>query len=175
MRSGLIAEFTSVEETVDAARALRSLGYEKLEAYTPFPVPELMEPLGLTRTWIPFFVLGAGATGGLLAYLVIWWTTAVDYPLDVGGRPLSSLPADVPIVFETTVLFAALTAFALVLVFSRMPRLHDPIMDVEGFERTSLDRFWLGIDDVESVFNRELPERLRAMGAVALRTVGGEP
>jgi hypothetical protein len=175
VRSGMIAEFTSVEETVGAARSLRALGYDRLEAYTPFPVPELMAPLGIARTSIPIFVFIGGVTGALGALAIMWWTNAVDYPLNVGGRPLSSLPADVPIVFETAVLFAAIAAFALVFVLSGLPKLHDPIMDVEGFERTSLDRFWIGIDDVESAFNAELPARLTAMGAVALHVVGGDP
>jgi hypothetical protein len=175
MRSGLVAEFTTPGAAIGAARGLRALGYHKLEAYTPFPVPELIEPLGVARTPIPRFVFGAGVAGALFALAVIWWTNAIDYPLDVGGRPLSSWPADVPIVFETTVLFAAITGFALVFLLSGLPRLYDPIMTVEGFERTSLDRFWIAIDDPASADDAELSGRLTALGAVALRIVREGP
>jgi Protein of unknown function (DUF3341) len=179
VRSGLVAEFTTVEEAVGAARGLRALGYHQLRAYTPFPVPELAEPLGIPRTPIPRFVLGAGIAGGLLALLVVWWTNAIDFPLDVGGRPLSSWPSDVPIVFETTILFAAGTAFALVFLLSGLPRLYDPIMSVEGFERTSLDRFWIAVDDgdgpARSALDVDLAARLGALGAVAIRVVRAEP
>ena len=175
MRSGLVAEFASADDAVTAARLLRALGYEKLEAYTPFGVPELEAPLGITRTVIPWLVLGGALGGAVVAVLVTWWTNSVDYPVAVGGRPLWSFPAHVPIVFETMVLFAAGAAFVLALALSGMPRLHAPIMEVPGFERTSLDRFWIAIDDVESVYNAELPARLTAMGAIALHVVGGEP
>jgi hypothetical protein len=179
VRSGLVAEFTTVEEAVAAARGLRALGYRELRGYTPFPVRELEEPLGIPRSSIPRFVLAAGVAGGLLALLVVWWTNAIDSPLDVGGRPLSSWPADVPIVFETTILFAACTAFALVFLLSGLPRLHDPIMGVDGFERTSLDRFWIAIDEGDgpgkSAPDVDLTARLEAMGATAIRVVKGEP
>jgi hypothetical protein len=147
MREVLVAELDSPEGVVAAARRVRALGYSRVEAYTPFPIPELDDALAIRRTRIPILVLLAGFTGAGLALLIQWWTNAFDYPLEVGARPPFSLPADVPIVFETTVLLASITAFAAVLLAARLPRLHDPLFDLPGFERTRIDRFWIVIAD----------------------------
>lgn len=100
----------------------------------------------MRRTRPPWLVFGAGAAGAALGRLVLWWTNARDYPLDVGGRPLDSVPTDVPIMFELTVLFAALAAFGSALALSGLPRLHHPLFELEGFERTAVDRFWILVD-----------------------------
>ena len=114
-------------------------------------------------------VLGAGGAGALLALAVLHWTNGIDYPLDVGGRPLLSLPSYVPIVFETTVLFASLAAFASVLVFSGLPRLHHPVFDFEGFERTTIDRFWITVGDVRRFARDVASEELRRLAAELTR------
>ncbi|MCW5834442.1 MAG: DUF3341 domain-containing protein [Labilithrix sp.] len=172
----IIAELDSPERVVQAARSVRALGYARVEAFTPFPIPELEDVLGVRRTRLPRLAFVAGLGGASLALLVQWWTNAVDYPLDVGGRPTSSLPTDVLIVFESAVLFAAITAFAAVLVGSRLPRLHDPLFDLPGFERTSLDRFWLLIrdayDDDAGILDEAqalLDAELARLGAVVTR------
>ena len=172
----LVAEVDSPERAVVAALRARELGYVRLEAYTPFPIAALDNALEIRRTRIPLVVLGAGLTGAAIALLIQWWTNAVDYPLDVGGRPLFSIPTDVPIVFETTVLFAAITAFAAVLLAGRLPRLHDPIFDLPGFERTSVDRFWVvvgdafsGADDTREDEVAELTRELERVGATVIR------
>src|SRR4051812_25982351 len=108
MREGTLFEFASPEEALAAAGALRAVGFARPDAYTPYPVPELDEALGVRRTRIPRAVFLAASFGCVLAFTIMWWTNAVDYPLDVGARPLNSLPADIPIMFETTVLFGAL-------------------------------------------------------------------
>ncbi|MDB4935539.1 MAG: ABC-type Fe3+ transport system protein [Labilithrix sp.] len=143
MADPVVIEFDSPERITLAAAHLRSMGYSELEAYTPFPMPDLAEAIGTRRTKLPWLVLLGGATGLSLAYLVIWWTNAFDYRLDVGGRPYDSLPADIPIMFESTVLLAASTAFLSALVLSGLPRLHHPVFELDGFERTTIDRFWI--------------------------------
>jgi len=145
MPDPVVIELESVEAVVGAAAHLRATGYSVLEAYTPFPIPALDDAIGTRRSKLPWLVLAAGVSGASLAYVVLWWTSAVDYRLDVGGRPYNSLPADVPIVFETTVLFAAGTAFLAALILSGLPRLHHPVFELEGFERTTIDRFWITI------------------------------
>ncbi len=170
MREVVVAELESPDAVVEAARRVRDLGFVRVEAYTPFPIPALDVALELRRTRLPVLVLLAGAGGLALALGVQWWTNAFDYPLNVGGRPAFSIPTDVPIVFETTVLLASFVAFAGVLVGARLPRLHDPLFDLPGFERTKIDRFWLVVGDV--VRERELPELIGALegaGAVVRR------
>ena len=172
----LVAEVDSPERAIVAALRARELGYARLEAYTPFPIAELDSALGIRRPRLQLVVLGAGITGAALALLIQWWTNAVDYPLDVGGRPLFSIPTDIPIVFETTVLFAALAAFVSVFLAGRLPRLHDPVFDLPGFERTSVDRFWIvvgdafsGADDTREEEVAELTRELERVGATVIR------
>ena len=145
----VVGEFDAPEAAVRAAREVRALGYGTIDAFTPFPIPELDAELGLPRPKVPVLAFIAGASGTAFALLVQWWCNAFHYPLDVGGRPFASWPTYIIIMFETTVLFAALTAFAAVLLGSRLPRLHDASFDLPGFERTTVDRFWIAIGSLD--------------------------
>jgi hypothetical protein len=162
-------EFTSPDDLLAGVDAAHAMGFSRLDAFTPYPVPALDEKLAIPRTRIPLAVLVAGALGCGVAYLIMWFCNAYDYALDVGGRPLDSIPADIPIMFETTVLFAGTAAFLAVLFRSGMPRLHHPIHDVPGSEAITLDRFWLAVEDDPS-HDPRLRARLLEVGAVASRT-----
>jgi hypothetical protein len=175
MLTGFMAEFSSADDVIAAAEKLSALGYEHLEAYTPFPVVELEPELRIRRTKIPWFVLVSGLTGVAVAYLIIWWTNAVDYPLNVGGRPLNSFVADIPIMFETGILFASGAAFFAVLLMNRLPRVYSPIFEVDGFERASIDRFFLGIRITEPKLDPKIMDELTELGAIRVRAVGFEP
>ena len=149
MSASAFWELTSADQAVAVARRLRAIGFHELEAYTPYEVRDLEPLLGIRRSRIPVAGAVFAIAGTLAAYLIIWFCNAYDSPLDVGGRPLDSLPADVPIMFETAVLFSALAIFVAVIVRSGMPRLHRPVSEIDGFERTSVDRYWIGIDEHE--------------------------
>src|SRR4030081_3175619 len=101
----LLAEFASADKLLGAVDRLRALGYARLEAFTPYPIPDLDEKLQIRRSRAPWAVLASAITGGAFAYLVQWWCTVIDFPLAVGGRPIHSAPAFIPIVFETVILF----------------------------------------------------------------------
>jgi hypothetical protein len=171
----LWAEFGTGDLAVTGARFLRNRGMKRLNAFTPYPLLELEDALGVKRPGlIPVLVLLGASLSGSLAFLVIWWTAAVSYPLNVGGRPLNSIVADIPIVFELSVLGAALTAFGLCLVLSGMPRLSHPLEVLPGFERSSIDRFWIGVSDTAALDDPSLPEQLRQIGALRIhRFTGG--
>lgn len=176
MRDVIVAEVDSPERAILAARRVRELGYTRIEAYTPFPIPELDEALAIPRTRLPYLVLLAGLAGAGLALFLQWWMNGIDYPIDVGGRPNASIPTNIPIVFETTVLFASGASFALVLLGAKLPRLHHPVFDLPGFERTSIDRFWIVVGDAYSadddVLDEELAmlkDELHRIGAVVTR------
>ncbi|WP_437595326.1 DUF3341 domain-containing protein [Sorangium sp. So ce590] len=175
MRRGLLAEFETPEAMLRAIAELRSRGYRRLDAFTPYPVHGLDEALGLRRSPLNWIVLPfalAGAAGG---YLVQWYNNAYDYPLNVGGRPQHAAPAFVPITFEMTVLAAALGGFVALLVLMRLPELWSPIFDVPGFERATIDRFWIGIDARDPALIRPLAERdLTDLGALAVAWAGKE-
>ena len=146
MRQGYVAEFASAEELLAAIRAMRAAGYSRLDAFTPYPVEGVDEALALRRSRLAFAVFPLAAFGALAAYLLQWYATARGYPLNVGGRPLHSWPAFIPIAFETAVLTSGFAAFVLTLALNRYPEPVHPIFDVPGFERASIDTFWLGID-----------------------------
>ncbi|MEO6602750.1 MAG: DUF3341 domain-containing protein [Polyangiaceae bacterium] len=166
MKARLWAEFNDPQTLLSAARALRDRGFPDLDAFTPYPLPEFDDIIGAQRPWlIPAAVLAAACLGGGLSFVLIWWTAAVNYPLDVGGRPLNSFVADIPLMFESSVLTAAMTGFALSLGLSKMPRLGHPLERLEGFERCTLDRFWLGVGNVRAAQLTELPEACRELGA----------
>lgn len=171
MREGTLFEFASPEELIVAVETLRAMGFARLDTYTPYAIPELDVKLGIARTRIPRAVFLAAALGCAVAFAILWFTNAYDYPLDVGGRPIDSLPADIPILFETTVLFGSLTAFLLVFIRSGLPRLFRPIFEVDGIESASVDRFWLGVEQRDAL-DDAVRTRMVELGALAVRTIG---
>lgn len=148
-RAGLFAEFATPDAMLAALSHLVERGYARLDTLTPFPVEGVDERLGFPRSTITRWAFAAGLTGALLAYGIQSWTAAIDYPLIVGGRPLNSLPAWVPITFETTILLASLTTFVMLLVKARLVMLWHPVFEVPGIESAQVDRYWVivGADD----------------------------
>lgn len=174
MRTGLLAEFRTPEEMVHALSELRRRGYRRLDAFSPYPVKGADEALQLPRSRLgwPLFPVALGAAG--LGYIVQWYCDAYDYPLNVGGRPLHSAPMFIPITFETGVLITSLVAFLGFVVVSGLPRLYSPLFDVDGFERATIDRFWVGVDDRDPAFDVSQTERdFRDVGATSIRRARG--
>ena len=127
---GLMAEFDSPADLLDAARRAYEEGYRRMDAYTPFPVDGLAEALGFRRTRLPLVVLFGGIAGGLGGYCLQYWISAIDYPLNVGGRPLHSWPAFIPVTFELTILVAALAAVLGMLALNGLPMPYHPVFNV---------------------------------------------
>ncbi|HWL16876.1 MAG TPA: DUF3341 domain-containing protein [Opitutus sp.] len=160
---GIVACFEAPDAFLAALRRVRVAGYTRIEAFTPFPVEGLDELLPRATTpigWIMLIAGGAGATG---AYALQYWATH-DYPLNVGGRPLHSWPAFVPVTFELGVLAAAIVGVLALGWLCRLPRLHHPVFEVPGFERASQDRLFLLIRDDDPRFH---PARTHAFLAEA--------
>lgn len=146
MTSGVLAEFGTADQMLEALSALRARGYRELETYSPYPVPGAEQRLEFARPNLPKFVFGGGLLGGLVGYAVQWYANVWDYPQNVGGRPLHAVPSFIPASFEATVLGGALVAFFGLLVALRLPQPWHPVFEIEGFERASIDRFWVGVD-----------------------------
>ncbi|MBA3961079.1 MAG: DUF3341 domain-containing protein [Chthoniobacterales bacterium] len=149
---GLVAEFESDAQLMRAAEETYAKGYRKIDGFTPFPIEGLGKALGKSNR-IPLLVLLAGILGGCSAYFMEWFANVVSYPLNIGGRPLHSWPAFIPITFELTVLGAALTAFFSVFVLSGLPKPYHPMFNLPEFERASQDRFFLCIETVDPQFD----------------------
>ena len=156
---GLMAEFDEVTDLVDAVRATRSAGYRQFDAYTPFPVEAVAEAMGEHHIRLPLIVLVGGIFGLLGGWALAYWASAVAYPLNVGGRPLNSWPAWVPIAFETTVLGAALATFLGMLALNGLPMPYHPVFNVPRFALSTRDRFFLVIEAIDPLFDREHTRR----------------
>jgi hypothetical protein len=169
---GLIAEFESAEALIVATHRSRAEGYQQIDAFSPFPVEDLASAIGFREKFLPFIALAGGATGGIGGYLMQWWMNALDYPINVGGRPLNAWPAFVAGAFELTVLGAVLALLLGMLVLNRLPRLYHPIFNAPGFERVTVDRFFLLIKSEDPYFHEQhTPALLERLGALSVAEV----
>jgi hypothetical protein len=169
---GLLAEFDTAAGIVRAAREARAQGYRKLDAYTPYPVEELTDALDLHRTRVPLVVLGGGILGLLFGWGLQYYTAVVDYPINIGGRPVYAWPAFVVPTFETTVLFAAFAALFGMLALNGLPQPYHPAFNVPSFARASRDRFFLAVEADDPRFDLERTRALlRSLGAVEVSEV----
>ena len=164
---GLLAEFPSADSLCAAARHVRERGYTRVEAYSPFAIEGLDEIVGADKGWIAPLTLLGGLLGGAGTYFLQWYTAVVDYPIEIGGRPLHSWPTFIPATFEITILGAALAAVVTMLVANGLPRLHHPLFEVEEFELASRNRFFLCLPARDPVFApgaaRDLLDELRPL------------
>ncbi len=152
---GLMAEFDNPTALVAAARRTHEAGYRRFDAYTPFPIEELHEALGVHHTRVPLIVLIGGILGGLSGYGLEYWVSAIAYPLNIGGRPFHSWPAFIPVTFEMTVLGAALAALLGMILMNGLPMPYHPLFNVPRFELASRDRFFLCIEAADPKFDLE--------------------
>jgi ActD protein len=151
----VLAEFDSPEALVAAAGKTIARGYRKVEANSPFPVEGLDEALGFHHSRVPLITLIGGVIGCVGGFFMEWYSAVKHYPMNIGGRPLNSWPAFIPIAFELTILCAAIAAVLGMLALNGLPMPYHPLFNVERFERASRDRFFLCIEATDLQFNRE--------------------
>jgi hypothetical protein len=170
----LVAEFASAHEMREALATLRAEGYTALESFAPFPVPGAEGQSGGRRSRLPLVVFGAGLLGAVASYVLQWYVNAWSYPLNIGGRPTHAAPAFVVSTFEGAVLSAALAAVVGVMVALRLPRLWHPVFEIDLFERTTADRYWVAVDLRDPRAHPELAARelaaLRPLRVVRLES-----
>ncbi|MGQ9369726.1 DUF3341 domain-containing protein [Azospirillum sp. ST 5-10] len=164
---GLLAEFRDPESLVAAAARLRRDGYRAIDAFTPFPVEELAEPLSLPRRPLGTVTAAGGVLGVAAGLAVQWYANAVDYPLDVGGRPLAAWTAFALPALEVGVAGGTLAALLALLVLCRLPRYHHPLFEVERFSRAAGSGFLLAVEARDARYDgtatRALLQRLGAV------------
>lgn len=152
---GLMAEFEHPTELVEAARRTREAGYRRLDAYTPYPIEALTEALEIHDHRLPALVLAGGILGGLAGYALCYWTSVIDYPLMIGGKPFHSAPAFIVPTFEMTILFAAFAAVLGMLGLNGLPMPYHPVFNAPRFAMASRDRFFLCIEATDPKFDHD--------------------
>jgi hypothetical protein len=163
---GLLAEFEAPEELVAAAERAYADGYRRVDAYTPFPVHGLAEAIGFRTNRLPLLVLIGGIVGAGAGFFSQYWAAVIDYPINVGGRPLNSWPSFVPITFEVTILVAALTAVLGMLALNGLPQPYHPVFNAPRFALATRDRFFLCIEAGDPRFDPETTRKfLEDLGA----------
>lgn len=150
---GLLAEYATAGGVLAAARRAYQAGYRNMDAYAPYAVEGLAECVGQTRSRVPFVVFVGSLVGAAVGFLMQYYTMAIDYPMNSGGRPLNSWPAFIPITFEVTILVGALSALFGMIFLNGLPRPHHPLLGVARFERASQDRFFLCIEATDPKYD----------------------
>ena len=150
---GVMGEFLTPEDLLAATRKAREAGYKHVEAYTPFPVEGLSEAVGFKWTAVPLLTLMGGLGGGLTGFGLQYWVPAITYPINIGGRPLNSWPAFIPVTFELTVLGASIFAVFGMLALNKLPQPYHPVFNVERFAQASTDKFFLCIEARDPKFD----------------------
>jgi hypothetical protein len=158
---GVLAAFDEPGALLRAVRRVRAAGYRSVDAYSPFPIDGLDEALALPRPWrVAALTLAGGLVGAAGGYGLQYYLMAVDYPLNVGGRPLHSWPAFIPVAFELMVLCAAVAVTVGLFVLLRLPEPHHPLFGVPGFERATQDRLFLAVRADDPRFDHAAVTRL---------------
>ena len=150
---GVMGEFSTPEDLLAATKKTREAGYKHVEAYTPFPVEGLSEAVGFRWTAVPLLTLMGGVGGGLTGFGLQYWVAAITYPINIGGRPLNSWPAFIPVTFELTVLGASIFAVFGMLALNKLPQPYHPVFNVERFAQASTDKFFLCIEARDPKFD----------------------
>jgi hypothetical protein len=150
---GLMAEFETPDDLLVAAKATFAAGYRKIDGYSPLPVHGLGDAIGFPRTKLPWLVFCFGILGGICGYGLCYWVSVIDYPMNIAGKPLHSGPMFIPVTFELTILFAALSAAFGMFIANGLPQPYHPVFNVESFARASQDRFFLSIEADDPQFD----------------------
>ena len=170
---GLMAEFDDPHALLQAAHRTHAAGYLKVDAYTPIPIHGLAQAIGRHRTRLPLLTLLGGVLGCMGGYYMQYFASVEHYPLNVGGRPLHSWPAFIPVTFETTILTAAFFTIFGMLALNGLPMPYHPVFNVPSFRMASRDRFFLCIESRDAKFDlnttREFLESLHPLGVHEVR------
>ncbi len=152
---GLLAQFKTSDELLHAAQSAYADGYRRLDAYSPFPVPDLAQSVGFRKNSVALVCLIGGILGGSAAYILQYWINVIEYPVNVGGRPLHAWPSFIPPTFEMTVLFAGFGAFFGMWALNGLPMPFHPIFNSKRFAAATRDGFFLSIEEKDAKFKLE--------------------
>jgi hypothetical protein len=164
---GLVAEYDSPHDLLEAVKSVRAAGFTRIDTHTPFPVHGMDKAMGLPDTKLPWVVLAGGLTGTASAIALQWWMNGYDYTFRIGGKPFISYQAYVPIGFELTVLLSAFTTVLTLLAMCLLPRPYHPLFTHPRFARFSDDGFFISIESSD-------PRWDEAKARAVLEKAGGQ-
>ena len=150
---GLMAEFDNPTDVVHAAERVYAEGYRKMDAYSPYPIEELSEAIGFHTNRMPLIVLIGGLLGCMGGAALCYWVSTTAYPLNIGGRPLNSWPAFIPVAYECTILLASLAAVFGMILSNGLPQPYHPVFNVPRFALASRDHFFLCVESTDPKFD----------------------
>ncbi len=169
---GVLAEYDTPGELLEAARKVRDAGYTEFDTYSPFPVHGMDEAMGIKRTILPLIVWGGGFTGLVGAVFLQWWMNAYNWPWNISGKPAWSIPANIPIAFEGTILFSVLSTFFGMWILNKLPQVWHPFFRSDRFARVTDDAFVLGIQANDKRFDVNTTTKLlQDAGAIGVENV----
>ena len=157
---GYLVAFDNVDQLLAGAETVRDAGYKNWDSHTPFVVHGLDAAMGVRPTILQYIVFLGGLTGTIFGLLLQWYTNAFDYPFLISGKPIFSLPANIPVAFETTILFAALSALVGMLALNGLPQLYHPLHSSRRFKKATDDHFMISIEARDPLFDRAKTRRL---------------
>lgn len=170
---GILAEFANPGELLHAAAEVRTAGYRKFDTHSPFPIHGMDRAMGLGQSKLGYIVFFGGTVVGLaIGVWLQWWTGAVDYPLNISGKPFFALEPSVPVIFELTILLSAIVAVAGMLALNGLPRPYNPLFYSERFMRATDDGFFLHIAAADARFDLDETQRLlQRLGATHVEVI----
>jgi hypothetical protein len=169
---GVIAAFAEPEALLDATRKMRERGYSRMDAFSPFEVEGLADVLAIPKTRLPWVVLAGGIAGAVLIYALILYSVEINYPVNVGGRPLNSWPPFVVIAFEAGILGAALAGFFGLLAANGFPEYYHPAFNAQGFTYASGGKFYLLVEAADPKYRKGVTKgQLTRLGAESVEEV----
>ena len=169
---GLLAEYSNPATLMHAAEATHKAGYKFFDTHSPFPIHGMDKAMGLGNSRVGYICLLGGITGLALATWLQWWTGAIDYPLNISGKPFFAVEPSVPVMFELTVLFSAYAAVIGMLAMNGLPRPYNPLFYSENFARASDDAFFLFIATTDKNYDKEkTTAMMRELGALRIEMI----
>lgn len=170
---GLLAKFETPEALVDASKRLYEAGYREYDAYTPYPVEGLAHSMRLKSSPLPYLIFAGGVLGAIIGIVMQWFAQVIDYPQNIGGRPMFSWPAYIPITFELVILLAAFAGVFGLFFFTRFPQPYHPVFRSEDFNaHASTDGFYLGVEAKDPLYDPDKTRSLiEGLGAVQVSEI----
>ena len=171
----LVAEFADDHALLEAAEKTRDAGFEKIDAYSPFPIHGMTDAIGMKRPILAWVVFGAALIGMVAGFGLQYWVSVLNTPFNVGGKPMNSWPQFIPITFECTILAAGLAAVIGMLAFNGLPRPFHPLFEHPQFNRVNDDKFFLVIEAKDPKYDAsDTRTFLEGLGPIEVVEVEGE-